>query len=229
MPGSLVILVKASFTLARDNTPRRARLGDDNFTQQRQLRSQVFPNPDRDVFAGGVFQAGDFVEITVIELFPERLERFGNVRVIHQPAELGIALAGDDNFRLKTVAVQSAAFMRGRQLRQQVRRFELKSSAQFHFHLMMMLGSFRLCRRLLTSLFPIRPGHQVAKTGPPVVPPRQRGGLHLPNGANACDAPTGEFDCQLFGSHPRRGQSHRRNFAAHRLGRPDHCGMRQEK
>ena len=75
----------------------------------------------------------------MIELVPERLERFGNVRVIHQPAELGIALAGDDNFRLKTVAVQSPAFMRGRQLRQQVCRFELKSSAQFHFHLMMIL------------------------------------------------------------------------------------------
>src|SRR5436190_24382967 len=94
------------------NASRLARFRDDDLSQQRQFRFQPFPDPYRDVFAGWIFQTGNFIEITVIELFPEGLERFGNVRVIHQPAELGIAFAGDDNLGLKTVTVQPLAFVR---------------------------------------------------------------------------------------------------------------------
>ena len=43
------------------NRARGAGLGYDHFREQREFRFQLFPNPDRDIFAGGVFEAGDFV------------------------------------------------------------------------------------------------------------------------------------------------------------------------
>jgi hypothetical protein len=54
----------------------------------------------------------------VVELLPERAKRLGDVRVVDQPAELGIAFASDDDFGLEAVAVQAPAFVVRRQLRQ---------------------------------------------------------------------------------------------------------------
>jgi hypothetical protein len=70
----------------------------------------------------------------VVELFPERLEGGRDVRVIHQPAELGVAGAGDDDFRREAVAVEAPAFVGLRQVRQQVGGFKLKSFAKFDGH-----------------------------------------------------------------------------------------------
>src|SRR5256885_1520915 len=109
------------------NAPRRAGLCDHDLTQRWQRRLQSFPDPQGDVFAGRVFQAGNFVKVTMVELFPKRLEGFGNVGVIHQPAEFWVAFARDDNLGLETVAVQTAALVRLGQVRQQMRRLKLKS------------------------------------------------------------------------------------------------------
>ena len=38
-----------------------AGFGNDDFCEQRQTRFQVSPNPDRDVFAGGIFEPGNFI------------------------------------------------------------------------------------------------------------------------------------------------------------------------
>ncbi len=38
------------------------------------VRFQPFPDPARDIFAGGVFQAGDIVQVVVIQLLVDRLE-----------------------------------------------------------------------------------------------------------------------------------------------------------
>jgi hypothetical protein len=108
--------------------------GDDDFGQVRELGFQLFPDPDGHIFARWIFQAGNFVEVMVVELFPERLEGGGDVGVIHEPAEFGIALAGDDDFRRETVAVEAAAFVGLRQMRQQMGGFELEGFAQLNVH-----------------------------------------------------------------------------------------------
>src|SRR5579862_3064643 len=91
------------------NAPGRASLGHNNFNQLRQLRLEPPPDPSRDVFACGVFQSGDFVEVMMVKFLPERLEGGGNVRVIHQPAELRVAFARNNDFRLEAVPVETAA------------------------------------------------------------------------------------------------------------------------
>ena len=116
------------------NAPRRASLRDHDLAEQWQLRFQPFPYPHGDVFAGRVFQAGNIVEVTVIELFPKRFKGIGNVGIIHQPAKLRIAFAGDNDLGLETVAVQTAALVRRGQVRQQVRRFKLEAFPQLDFH-----------------------------------------------------------------------------------------------
>ena len=86
--------------------------------EERQFRLQIIPDPFGDDFAGGVFKAGDVVQIMVVELFPVGLEGFGDFRVVHQPAELLVALAGDDDFGAEAVAVEAPAFVILGQVRQ---------------------------------------------------------------------------------------------------------------
>jgi len=108
------------------NRPRGASLSHDNFRKQWQLGLQLFPNPHGDDFARRIFQTGYLVQIIMVELFPDRLERGRDVGVIHQPAQFGIALAGHDNFHAETVAVQATALVIIWQMRQQMRRLKLK-------------------------------------------------------------------------------------------------------
>jgi len=116
-------------SVAAIDATRGASFGDDDFGELREFGLQAPPDPGGDVLAGGVFEAGDFVEIMVVQLFPERLEGPGDVGVIHEPAELGVAFAGDDDFSLEAVAVQAAAFVRLGEVRQQVRGFKLEGFA----------------------------------------------------------------------------------------------------
>ena len=62
----------------------------------------------------------------MVQLFPDWEEGFGDIRVIDDPAQLGIAFAGYHNIDLETMAVQPPTFVRFREMRQQVRGFELK-------------------------------------------------------------------------------------------------------
>jgi hypothetical protein len=68
----------------------------------------------------------------MVQLAPKRLEGGPDVGVIHNPAKLRVAGAGDGDFDFEAVAVQAAAFVGLGQMRQQVRRFELKCLSQFH-------------------------------------------------------------------------------------------------
>ena len=118
--------VAATGSLAPVDGAGGAGFGDHHFGKKRQAGLELFPDPDGDHLAGGVGEAGHLVEIPVVELFPERAEGGGEFRVLHQPAELFIALAGDGDLHAKAVAVQPAAFVGLGQARQQVRGLELK-------------------------------------------------------------------------------------------------------
>ena len=71
------------------NRPRRAGFGHNDFREQWQLWLQLFPNPDGDIFARRIFEAGNLVQIIMIELFPNRLERRGDVGVVHDQPSFG--------------------------------------------------------------------------------------------------------------------------------------------
>jgi hypothetical protein len=63
------------------------------------------PNPPRDVLARWIFQAGDFVQIEVIEAIENRLKGSFNVSEIHYPAEMLIDWSIDEQFHAKGMAV----------------------------------------------------------------------------------------------------------------------------
>jgi len=62
----------------------------------------------------------------MVQLFPDALEGRRDVRIIHQPAQLRVALARHDDFHTETVAVEAAALVGLRQMRQQMRRLKLE-------------------------------------------------------------------------------------------------------
>ena len=111
------------------NTAGGAGFRDLHSGQKRQAWVQAIPDPHSHVFAGGIPQTVNFVEITMIQLLPKRLESFGDIGVIDHPAKLGIALALDHDLRLKTVPVQPAAFVILREVWQVMRCLELKCLA----------------------------------------------------------------------------------------------------
>jgi len=47
----------------------------------------------------------------MVQPVQQRFERVGNIRVVHEPAELRIAFAGNDDLHAKAVAVQPAAWV----------------------------------------------------------------------------------------------------------------------
>ena len=111
------------------NTAGGAGFRDLHSGQKRQAWLQSIPDPHSQVFAGGILQTVNFVEIMMIQLLPKRLKRYGDIGVIDHPAKLGIALALDYDLRLKTVAVQPAAFVILREVWQVMRCLELKCLA----------------------------------------------------------------------------------------------------
>src|SRR5690348_797834 len=72
---------------------------------------EVVPDPAGEVFAGGVFQAGDIVEVAVVELFFEGSEGFFEVGEVHQPAGDGIDRAADGDFDAEGVTVEAGALV----------------------------------------------------------------------------------------------------------------------
>ena len=118
----------------------------------------------------------------MVELVVEGFEGFADFGVIDEPAHFGIGLSGDDDFDDEAVAVQAAAFVTLRKVRQEVRGFELKGFAEFDFH---------VCESKLH--FPVGPIDEFAEGGSSVVAPAQGWILHLADRTDARGSPFGEF------------------------------------
>jgi len=111
-----------------------AGLGDDDLRDLREGGLEAGPNPEGDVFAGGVFEALDFVEEVVIELLPNGLEGCSQVGVIEKPAHPGIHLASDGDLDLEAVAMDAPALVGGGKMRQEMGCLELKGLAELNAH-----------------------------------------------------------------------------------------------
>ncbi len=84
-----------------------------------------------DVFGGGVFEAGDFVEEAVVELVFEGAEFFLEFAEVHEPAGMGIDGAADGDFDAEGVAVEAGAFVAGRDVGEGVGGFEAELLGEF--------------------------------------------------------------------------------------------------
>jgi hypothetical protein len=103
--------------------------GHDDFDEKWEARFEAGPDPHGDLFAGGIFETRHFVEIAMVELFPEGSEGGGQIGIIGEPAEFGITGAGDGDFDLEAVAVEATAFVGGGQFGEEMSCFELEGFA----------------------------------------------------------------------------------------------------
>src|SRR3989344_1341627 len=114
------------------DTAGGAGLAHDNLRQPRQARFEAFPNPARQYLAGRIFEALDFVQAMVIELVVKRLKRASNIGEVLHPTLFRRQRADNMHLDVKRMAVQPAAFVPLRHVRQMVRRFEGEDLENFH-------------------------------------------------------------------------------------------------
>src|SRR5690606_17996063 len=93
---------------------------------------QFPPDPAGDVFAGGVFEAFDVVEKTVVEALQDGLEHRLDIGEIHQPAAGFPGLPSDVQGHLEGVAMEAAALVARRYVGQEVGGFEAEFLEDFH-------------------------------------------------------------------------------------------------
>lgn len=103
-----------------------------NFAQRRERRFERIPDPDRQHFAGRIFQSSDFVEAAMIQLVQDRGECGFHLGKIHDPARIGRWFAANMHFDAKRMPMHARAFVPGRHARQPVCGFELKDLENVH-------------------------------------------------------------------------------------------------
>jgi hypothetical protein len=109
-----------------------AGLFDDDAAQVGKCGFEAFPDPAGEDFAGGVFEAGDVVEVVVVELVVERAESGVEVGEVADPAQGWVDFAADVDFDSEGMAVQARAFVPGGHVGQLVGRFESEFFEDFH-------------------------------------------------------------------------------------------------
>jgi hypothetical protein len=114
-----------------EHTSGGAGFVDGNAMQERELRFEALPEPASDVFAGGVFEAGDLVEVVVIELVFEGLEDLLDVTEVHEPAGVRIDGAAEGEVDFEGVAVEAGAFVGGGNLGEAMSGFEGEGLGKF--------------------------------------------------------------------------------------------------
>ncbi len=62
----------------------------DDFGEQRKLWFHLAPDPTREIFARRIFQAGNLIQVVMIESIVRRLKRGFDIREIHDPTGVAI-------------------------------------------------------------------------------------------------------------------------------------------
>ena len=104
----------------------------DDPVQLWKCRLQGLPDPLRKPLAGGIFQARNLVEVAMVKLLEDRREGLLDVGKVHDPPQVRIGFAAHMHFDPERVAVQARAFVRCRDMRKPVRRFDLKDLEDVH-------------------------------------------------------------------------------------------------
>ena len=124
----------ASRSFTPVSASNRSGFVDDNFAKIRAFGLKSIPDPDREILEGGVFQPGDIVEITVIELLDDFLGCLANLSVIVKPAHLRIDFSFNGDFHTEAVAMDPTALMPRWHMREGMSGFEGKIFSKLDFH-----------------------------------------------------------------------------------------------
>ena len=100
---------------------------DHDLAQQWQRRLEAVPDPLGQALTGGIIQAGDFVEIVVIQFGKDWGKCRFDVGKIHDPAGLCVRRARNMDFHAEGMAVQASTLVPGRHVRKAVRRLDLET------------------------------------------------------------------------------------------------------
>ena len=95
---------------------------------------EPLPDPTGEVFARGIFQPLDLIEIMMVESFAKRMPRLEQIVKINGPTRVRVHGTSHGDLHAKTVTVQARALVPGRDLRQAVSGFktELMGEADIH-------------------------------------------------------------------------------------------------
>ena len=105
---------------------------DDDAAEGGERGFETLPDPAGEDFAGWVFEAGDVVEVVVVELIVERTEGSVEVGEVTDPAECFVEVAADVDFDAEGMAVQARALVAGGNVGQLVCGFEAELFKYFH-------------------------------------------------------------------------------------------------
>ncbi len=97
---------------------------DDDFAEAGAKRLEFSPEPGGHDFDGGVFEAGDVVEVSVVEQVEERSHGAAYLGVVVDPADCGIDLTFDRDLDFEAVAVHPLALVVAREVGQGLGGFE---------------------------------------------------------------------------------------------------------
>lgn len=94
---------------------------------------EAVPNPAGEDFTGGILEAGDVVEIVVVELLVEGTEGGVQVGEVANPAEGWVDLTADVDLDTERMAVQARAFVAGGHVGEAMCGLEAKFFKDFHW------------------------------------------------------------------------------------------------
>jgi len=101
-------------------------------TKQRKPRLDVVPDPARQILARRILEAGDLVQVAMIEALEGRLERGSHVGEIHHPTRVRIDLALKMQLYAERMPMKAGAFVIRRHLRQAMCSLDGEGSEQVH-------------------------------------------------------------------------------------------------
>lgn len=114
------------------NTAGGAGLAHDHLAEPGQRGPEPRPDPARQVFAGRVFEPRYLIQITMIELLEQRLERATDIGEVLHPTESRIRWSGHIRLDTKRMSVQPITLVVHRQMGQSVCRFDGEELENFH-------------------------------------------------------------------------------------------------
>jgi len=100
--------------------------------EKRQRRNETLPDPPRYVFAGGIFESLNVIQIVMIELVENWLEGRFQVPEVHYPSAISPYRSGNVYFDAKRMSMQARAFMLRRHIREKVRGLKCEGFVYFH-------------------------------------------------------------------------------------------------
>ena len=150
------------------DAPGRAGFSHDDLRERREEWGEPLPDPAGEMFTGGIGETVDVVEVTVIQLVVNWLERGLDVGKIHNPAGRWIEWPRDVDLDPERVTMQSATFVTVRNIRKEMRGFKRELFKNFHVRL---ANERRLLRLALPCRLLLHPSLALvkfrAKTPPP--------------------------------------------------------------